>query len=164
MKELQAAAARPRFGTVEEISGSDFVQKVTTASADYWVVCFLYKASHPGCHILGECLTELAAKYPNTRFVKIISTKCIPNYPDQNLPTILLYHNQACAKHLVGLKTFGGQNATPEQVALVLNQFGSVCGGQEGDEEQTQQQQVKGLVQRLMAQREQEQDDEEDSD
>lgn len=48
LQELRAAAAKPRFGTLEEISSSEFVQKVTNASENYWVVCFLYKASHAG--------------------------------------------------------------------------------------------------------------------
>jgi len=158
IQELQAAAARPRFGTVEEITSNEFVQKVTDASDAYWVVCFLYKASHAGCQLLGECLTDLAHKYPSTRFVKIISTSCIPNYPDQNLPTLLLYHQRACVKHLIGLSQFGGQRVTPEQVALVLNTYGPVCA--EGGEEEAAQQQVKGLVQRMLAQREKDEEDE----
>lgn len=152
LQELRAAASKPRFGTVDEISSSEFVQKVTNASEQYWVVCFLYKSSHDGCQLLGECLSELAHKYPNTRFVKIISTSCIPNYPDQNLPTILLYHNRACVKHLVGLAQFGGKRATPEQVAMVLNQYGSVCG--DAEERGTTEQQIRGLVERMVQQRE----------
>jgi hypothetical protein len=162
MQELQAAAARPRFGTVEEISSNEFVQKVTDGSEQYWVVCFLYKASNAGCQLLGECLDDLAHKYPSTRFVKIISTSCIRNYPDQNLPTLLLYHNRACVKHLIGLAQFGGPKATPEQVALVLNTYGPVCA--EGGEEEAAQQQVKGLVQRMLAQREKEAEEDESSD
>lgn len=158
LQELRAAAAKPRFGTVEEISSSEFVQKVTNASEQYWVVCFLYKSSHAGCQLLGECLDDLARKYPSTKFVRIISTSCIPNYPDQNLPTILLYHNRACVKHLVGLAQFGGKRATPEQVALVLNQYGSVCG--DADEQQTTEQQIKGLVERMVQQREMAAEDE----
>jgi hypothetical protein len=94
IQELQAAAAKPRFGSVEEISSNEFIEKVTNTSEKAWVVCFLYKSSHAGCALLGECLDELARKYHGTRFVKIISTSCIPNYPDQNLPTLLLYHNR----------------------------------------------------------------------
>ena len=121
-------------------------------------MCFLYKSSHAGCQLLGECLDELARKYPGTKFVRIISTNCIPNYPDQNLPTLLLYHNRACVKHLVGLAQFGGKRATPEQVALVLNQYGSVC--REGDEQQNAEQQIRGLVERMVQRRELEDGDE----
>lgn len=99
IQELQAAAAKPRFGTVEEISSNEFIEKVTNTSEKAWVVCFLYKASHAGCVLLRECLVELARKYHGTRFVSIVSTSCIPNYPDQNLPTLLLYHNRCVIMH-----------------------------------------------------------------
>lgn len=50
---MREAASRPRFGALDEISGSDFVQRVTEASRSYWVVCLLYKASHAGCQVGG---------------------------------------------------------------------------------------------------------------
>ena len=65
--------------------------------------------------MLGECLTELAKKYPQSKFVKIISTECIPNYPDKNVPTVLVYKNTQCLQHLIGLAPFGGPRTTPER-------------------------------------------------
>ena len=68
--------------------------------------------------MLGECLTELAKKYPQSKFVKIISTECIPNYPDKNVPTVLIYKNTQCLQHLIGLAPFGGPRTTPEREAI----------------------------------------------
>ena len=65
--------------------------------------------------LLGECLQELAKKYPQTKFLKIISTECIPNYPDKNLPTVLIYKDTKCVQHLIGLAQFGGRRLTPER-------------------------------------------------
>ena len=65
------------------------------------------------CGLLAQCLDDLAAKHPGTKFVKIISTDCIPKYPDQNLPTVLLYRNTQLKQHLVGLPLYGGRNTTP---------------------------------------------------
>lgn len=76
----------------------------------YWVVC----ASIQDCALLLQCLEELATKYPATKFVKIISTDCIPNYPDRNLPTILVYNNGAVKGTYVGLHHFGSRRCTPE--------------------------------------------------
>lgn len=67
-----------------------------------------------GCGVLAQCLDELAEKYPNTKFVKIVSTECIKNYPDRNLPTILVYNNSAVKATLVGLQQFGGPKCTHE--------------------------------------------------
>ena len=68
----------------------------------------------PECGLLQNCLEELAPRYPATKFVKIISTDCIPNYPDRNVPTILVYNNSAVKGTYVGLQKFGGKRCTPE--------------------------------------------------
>lgn len=66
------------------------------------------------CDLLGQCLNQLAAKYTNTKFVKIVSTDCIKNYPDNLLPTLLVYNSTNVKANLVGLRRFGGPKCTPE--------------------------------------------------
>ncbi|KAM7481038.1 hypothetical protein LguiB_005621 [Lonicera macranthoides] len=117
--EMREAVKVARFGSVIPISGSDFVREVSQAPTDVWVVVLLYKDGYPECGVLLQCLEELATKYPSTKFVKIISTDCIPNYPDRNLPTLLVYNNGAVKANYVGLHNFG-RRCTSEGVALVL--------------------------------------------
>jgi len=69
------------------------------------------------CELLLKCLEELARRYPATKFVKIMSTGCIPNYPDCNLPTVLVYNNGAVKANYVGLRSFGGR-CTPEGITI----------------------------------------------
>lgn len=57
-------------------------------------------------------LTTLAEKYKATKFVKIVGDHCIPNYPDKNLPTLLIYGNNDLQQQLVGLSQLGGMNMT----------------------------------------------------
>ncbi|KAK8935363.1 hypothetical protein KSP39_PZI013127 [Platanthera zijinensis] len=114
LAEMQAASRVARFGSVLLITGSDFVREVSQASADVWVVVLLFKDGIAGCELLLQCLGELAARYPGTKFVKIISTDCIPKYPDCNLPTILVYNNGAVKGTYVGLQHFGSRRCTPE--------------------------------------------------
>lgn len=78
---------------------------------------FVFKISDrfAECGLLMQCLEELARKYPATKFVKIISTDCIPNYPDRNLPTVLVYNNGAVKANYVGLRSFG-RRCTPEGI------------------------------------------------
>ncbi|XVF16236.1 hypothetical protein REPUB_Repub10bG0014100 [Reevesia pubescens] len=95
---------------------------------------FLEEYRFPECGLLLQCLEELAVKYPATKFVKIISTDCIPNYPDRNLPTLLVYNNGAVKANYVGLHSFG-RRCTPEGVALVLCQSDPVLNdGQSGSD------------------------------
>jgi hypothetical protein len=153
LEELDAAVKKTDSqvkianGTYDMIRGSDFVKEVTEASEQVWVVCHLRKDSVPDCGILDACLEVLAERYKGvTKFVKIVSTDCIPGYPDAHLPTMLLYHGKKCVKTLVGLGAVGGQGTSPDRVALTLNQFGSVCGdpGEERDA------QIKGLVREML--------------
>ncbi|KAN0061949.1 Proteolipid protein 2 [Thecaphora frezii] len=68
------------------------------------VVCFLYKDSIDTCRLVAGYLDTLAAKYPGTKFVSIVGDKCIPNYPDKNLPTLLIYRNGQLHRQIVGLR------------------------------------------------------------
>ncbi len=106
-------------------------------------------SSFQDCAILLQCLGELAARHPNTKFVRIVSTDCIPGYPDANLPTLLLYRDTKCLKTLVGLRSFGGRATSPDLVALTLNSYGEVCG--DADDLVAQ---VKGLMQKELEERE----------
>ncbi|XP_023535516.1 phosducin-like protein 3 [Cucurbita pepo subsp. pepo] len=133
--EIREAAKISKFGSVNPISGSDFVREVSQAPSDVWVVVILYKEGIQECDVLMNCLQELATRYPATKFVKIISTDCIPNYPDCNLPTLLVYNNGAVKANYVGLRSFG-RRCTPEGVALVLCQADPVLNdGQSGNDE-----------------------------
>ncbi|MCD7470824.1 hypothetical protein HAX54_010984 [Datura stramonium] len=121
LAEIRETAKLARFGAMIPISGSDFVQEVSQAPEDIWVVVILYKDGYSECQVLLQCLEELATRYPATKFVKIISTDCIPNYPDRNLPTILVYNNGALKSNYVGVHSFG-RRCTPESVAPALCQ------------------------------------------
>lgn len=70
------------------------------------------------CQIMGAALDTLASRFPATKFLRILSTDCIPGYPDMNVPTVLLYHAGKCLTTLVGLMPYGGRSTTPERAFL----------------------------------------------
>eukprot|EP00252_Welwitschia_mirabilis_P025043 TRINITY_DN7679_c0_g1_i1.p1 TRINITY_DN7679_c0_g1~~TRINITY_DN7679_c0_g1_i1.p1 ORF type:complete len:250 (+),score=58.45 TRINITY_DN7679_c0_g1_i1:209-958(+) len=158
LTELKESARKPRFGTVLPITGSDFVREVSQAPSDVWVVVHLYKDGVPECGLLGQCLDELATKYPATKFVKIISTECIPRYPDQNLPTILIYNNGNVKATYVGLHNFGGRRCTSEGVALTLCQTDPVLkdreDGNDAHNDAIRKKVQRGFIEKLVADRE----------
>eukprot|EP00955_Chlamydomonas_euryale_P042680 352398-Chlamydomonas_euryale.AAC.4 len=57
---------------------------------------------------------------------RIVSTDCIPKYPDANLPTLLLYNDGTCVQHLSGLAAIGGARTTPER------EYGATCASTSG--------------------------------
>ena len=68
--------------------------------------------SIPLCALINQHLSRLAAKFPATKFLKSISTTCIPNYPDRNLPTFFIYYEDELKAQIVGPIQFGGMNLT----------------------------------------------------
>ena len=77
---------------MREISADDYVAEVNKAGEGIYVILHLYKQGIPLCALINQYLTTLAMKNPTVKFLKAISTTCIPNYPDRNLPTIFVYH------------------------------------------------------------------------
>lgn len=68
----------------------------------------------PLCALINEYLRILATKYPTVKFLKSISTTCIPNYPDKNLPTIFVYFEGELKQQLTGPLEFRGPNLTQD--------------------------------------------------
>jgi hypothetical protein len=99
MKLIQSKA---KYGEVYEITAVDYVQEVNKAGDGVWVILHLYKQGVQLCAVLNEHIKHLARKYANVKFIKSISTTCIPNYPDKNLPTLFIYYEGEMKKQLVG--------------------------------------------------------------
>ncbi|SPO20288.1 related to phosducin homolog, likely to be involved in regulation of pheromone response [Ustilago trichophora] len=93
------------------------------------VVCFLYKDGLDTCRLLAGYLNTLAAKYPATKFVSIVGDQCIPNYPDRNLPTLLIYRNGELHRQIVGLRPeigLDGMKTKCEDIELLLTAVGAI--------------------------------------
>jgi hypothetical protein len=65
-------------------------------------------------------LTTLAEKYKATKFVKIIGDQCIPNYPDRNLPTLIIYDHGDPRHQLIGLSQLGGMNMSLQGIFFII--------------------------------------------
>jgi len=138
MKEMKENSSKRVFGSMLEISQTEFVAQVSEASKSHWVVVFLYKLAYfhyldfwlnlriPACKLLANHLNVLAAKYPETKFVSIIGDHCIPNYPDSILPTWVIYGEGDLIRQQIGLLGLGGLNTRVEDVEMFLVSLGAV--------------------------------------
>lgn len=86
------AELQQKYGRVYEIGRADFVSEVTEASKSDSVFVLLYQEYVDACVLLKREMEELAKQNGNVKFVVIQATRCIENYPDINLPTVLVYH------------------------------------------------------------------------
>lgn len=131
--EMKAKQALAKYGSVLEISGHEYIQEINSAGEGIWVVLHLYKQGIPLCALINQHLAILANKFPATKFVKSISTTCIPNYPDKNLPTLFVYNTGDMKTQLVGPHAFGGMNCTVDELEWKLHRAKAVQSLMEHD-------------------------------
>ncbi|XP_006887859.1 PREDICTED: phosducin-like protein 3 [Elephantulus edwardii] len=126
LAEWKATKLKNKFGEVLEISGKDYVQEVTQAGKGLWVILHLYKQGIPLCALINRHFTELARKFSDVKFIKAISTTCIPNYPDRNLPTVFVYLEGDIKAQFIGPLVFGGMNLTRDELEWKLSESGAI--------------------------------------
>ncbi|XP_033230400.1 viral IAP-associated factor homolog [Belonocnema kinseyi] len=124
--EIQALANKAKYGDVREISAQDYVQEVNKAGEDIYVVLHLYKPGIPLCSLINQYLSNLARKFPMTKFLKSISTTCIPNWPDSKVPTIFVYRNGEMLKQFIGPVELRGMKLTVEELEWMLGEAEAV--------------------------------------
>ncbi|KAK9506930.1 hypothetical protein O3M35_008778 [Rhynocoris fuscipes] len=125
LAEMRAMAAAARFGALGEISAQDYVNEVNKAGQGVWVILHLYKSGIPLCARLNMHLSTLAKKFPATKFLKSISTTCIQNYPDKNLPTIFVYFEGEMKSQFIGPTEFRRDDITEEELEYMLGKTGA---------------------------------------
>nr|XP_055071911.1 phosducin-like protein 3 [Misgurnus anguillicaudatus] len=126
LAEWKANQIKNVFGEVNEISGLDYVQEVNKAGDGIWVILHLYKQGIPLCTLINQHLSLLARKFPQTKFLKSISTTCIPNYPDRNLPTLFVYYEGEMKGQFIGPLVFGGMNLKCDELEWRLSETGAI--------------------------------------
>ncbi|XP_063244109.1 viral IAP-associated factor homolog isoform X2 [Bacillus rossius redtenbacheri] len=126
MDEMRAAAGRARYGEVADIRAEDYVEQVNKAGEGVWVVLHLYKQGIPQCTLINQHLSTLAGKFPATKFLRSVSTTCIPNYPDKNLPTIFVYLEGEMRQQFIGPHQLRGTSLSCEELEWMLGQAGAV--------------------------------------
>ena len=78
----------------------------------------LYQDGLEACQLIKRAYQQLAPKYPTFKFVQIVSTRCIENYPDAHLPTVLVYKDGNVFSQLL--------KATPEQLEAFIKKINNV--------------------------------------
>ena len=149
LEEMKAKQKAKRFGFVHDIKRVDFTREMNEGSMDKWVVLHLHQAHVENCALMDAALKVVAERHEAVRFLRIVATECIENYPDKNLPTLIIYHRGECQLQIVGLAAFGGQGFTADDVEWKLANIGALETELEEDPRATRQAQSR---ERLRAQ------------
>ena len=105
--------------------GCAYKQAVTVLIFYYKDFCLIIKRI-PLCSLINQHLQVLSAKFPATKFIKSISTTCIPNYPDKNLPTVFVYFENQMKNQTVGPLAFNGMNLKCDDLEWMLHRIGAL--------------------------------------
>lgn len=133
IEEMKAQADANKFGEVIEISAQDYLEKVNNAGPGIWVFLHLYKQGIPQCALINQYFTRLAAKFPQVKFLKSISTTCIPNFPDRNLPAIFVYFEGQLRRQFVGAAELVGNKLKFDELEWILSRTGGFKTDLESD-------------------------------
>lgn len=68
-------------------------------------------------------MRTVANKFKYVKFVKIRADAAIPNYPDKNLPTLLIYKKGDIAGQFVTLKLLGGEGVSAADIEWQLKKL-----------------------------------------
>ncbi|XP_071988115.1 phosducin-like protein 2 [Engystomops pustulosus] len=137
IKELKMLQKTQIYGELYEIIENQYVKEVTHAKDDVWVVLHLYRSCLPMCDLLNNHLKILAKKFPETKFLKTIADRYIPNYLDACLPTLLIYKNGQVKGRFIGMDQCGGNGVTPEELEWKLADVGAIESDLEEDPRKT---------------------------
>lgn len=91
MEQIKVQSKKPNFGSVIEISRSDYIKEVNEAPAETFVFLHLYQNYNENSNLLNQIMNQLAAKYTLVKFIKIVATNCVEKFPDSNVPAVFIY-------------------------------------------------------------------------
>ncbi|EFC47110.1 predicted protein [Naegleria gruberi] len=125
--ELKQKQMATKFGGVQEISATEYVKEVCqTPDKTTFVVVHLYAPAIEDCKILDDRLTKLSNKFLEVKFVRIRGSAAIPNFPEKNCPTLLIYRGGNNVAQFVGLGKIGGREMTANDLEWILSTIGVV--------------------------------------
>ena len=120
LQELKEKTEKSKYGNVYTISAKDWEKEVTIPSKEAFIIVFLFKPKIKGCRIVEEALDELSHKFKDIKFVKVLSTDAIPNWPDKFLPAFLCYKDEEPKHQIIGLEALGGEELTSDNLEWAL--------------------------------------------
>jgi hypothetical protein len=114
-QRLKEFMHKKEFGTVREMSKTEYKQE---SSSEKYVIILLYNNSNINSNLIERELKRLAVLYKESKIIKIKADMCIENYPDKNVPTLIIYKDGDVLKNVIALT--GKDVAGLEEFLLML--------------------------------------------
>ena len=111
-KEKEEKNNNFRHEYMMHVSHEQWTKEVTEVSRSHPVLVLLTKENSKACYTLERVMEDVARTYrtSRTKFRRAEARDIIPNYPERNVPTLILYRNGDVVENIVGIEQFGGMN------------------------------------------------------
>ena len=111
-KEKEEKNNNFRHEYMMHVSHEQWTKEVTEVSRSHPVLVLLTKENSKACYPLERVMEDVARTYrtSRTKFRRAEARDIIPNYPERNVPTLILYRNGDVVENIVGIEQFGGMN------------------------------------------------------
>lgn len=117
IKELQS---KFKYGQVFPISKNEYEKEVTLNSENNFVILHMSSELQIQSRLLSSLLNQLASKFPEIKVVDIPANRAVENYPDANIPTMLIYHKKDVIKQFITLTELGGNDTKLKDLESIL--------------------------------------------
>uniref|UniRef100_A0A5K3FPZ9 Phosducin domain-containing protein n=1 Tax=Mesocestoides corti TaxID=53468 RepID=A0A5K3FPZ9_MESCO len=108
LNEMREAALKARFGTYGEVTKADWTSCINKAGDGIFVVVHIAQKGNEKCAVVDQHMQVLAARYPAVKFLRGEASLCVPDLPEANLPTVVIYYDGNVKMQYVGSKALGG--------------------------------------------------------
>lgn len=112
------------FRGVNEIDATDYVQQVNNAGSGVSVILNFYQSHVEPTVLINNALSELSVKYPQVKFLKTVSTRCVNNFDDRNLPYLLYYRDGVLKTQVQKEQLLSYRRISPDSIEYLLFQIG----------------------------------------
>lgn len=133
MAEMRKMADKPTFGHVIPVTKQEYNDEVTKASESgdegTWVLLHMSLTSALQSRLLSQLLIQIASRFPEIKVCDIPATRAVENYPEQNCPTLIIYHKGNIARQYVTLTQLGGNATSEGDLERVLVDIGAIQPG-----------------------------------
>lgn len=122
-KEFQKCEQKSEFGTVTEAYRQNLIQEVNDTPRDVFIIIHLYQDYIVHCRLIDECLSKLAKKFVNHKFMRIKATSCLESFRDSDCPSLVVCKNSKIIHQMIGCACLlGGIHISEESIEWVLAQ------------------------------------------
>jgi len=125
LAKIAEKARRAKFGELMEIDEPSWTSQVTEVK-NIPVVVFLHRSGVDACNVLRPRLVSIARRFMTTKFVSCNADTAIRGYPDEMLPTVIVYHNGDVKGTLARIESMGGVHGNEKDLEWALVGLGAL--------------------------------------